>query len=110
MAKLEADLKDNSEKLSTIKSESEKTLYTLSEMQVTLSEKNQQISAANNSIEDLQLKMTTLTETIEGFRAREETLTTELQNAKKLVDDAGASFNELKNSVELWAEHLVEAA
>jgi chromosome segregation ATPase len=110
MTKLEADLKANGEELSKFKSEREKVLYDLTEMQVTIAEKDKKLIAANNSIEDLTLKLATLSKTLDDLRTRERTLTTELQNQKGLVEEATFAHGEYKKGVEIWTEKLVDVA
>nr|XP_020157212.1 tropomyosin-like [Aegilops tauschii subsp. strangulata] len=90
--KLEVDLEKHSKEVSTLKSDRDKTAYTLAELQVTISDKTKQLSAANDSIADLKLKLTTLEESLEGSRAREKTLAKDLQDEKKLLESAAATY------------------
>nr|XP_020173132.1 myosin-14-like [Aegilops tauschii subsp. strangulata] len=68
--KLEEDLENHDKEISKLKSDREKTMYTLAEFQTTISDKTQQLSSANDSIADLKLKLTTLEESLEGSRGR----------------------------------------
>nr|XP_040251879.1 uncharacterized protein LOC120968926 [Aegilops tauschii subsp. strangulata] len=63
--KLEVELEKHSKEVSTLKSDRDKTTYTVAELQVTISEKTKQISTANDSVADLKLKLTTPEETLE---------------------------------------------
>lgn len=110
VAKLEADLEANGKELSALKLEREKALYSLSEMQVTIAEKGKQLSAANDSIKDLTLKLTTLTETLEGARKRELALEKEVQDEKALLQSAATAQNTFRNNVTLWTEALADTA
>ena len=75
MNKLEADLEDHDKEISMLKDNREKTLYDLAEMQTTISEKTKKLSSATESIADLELKLTTLKESLESSRVRKKTLT-----------------------------------
>ena len=78
--KLEADLEDHGKKISTLKAERDKALHSLMEAQVAASEKTQQLTSAKKSIADLELKLTTLKETLETARGHEKTLIKDLPN------------------------------
>ena len=65
MAQLEADLKASGEELAVLKREREKDAHSNSELQVRLAEKGKELSAAKDSNADLELKLTTLTKTLE---------------------------------------------
>jgi hypothetical protein len=107
---LEADLEKHGKEISTLKADRDKTLHTLAEMQTTISGKIKELSAANGSIDDLKLKLTTLEETLEVSRARERTLTTDLQNEKNLLKSAAANYNDFEKGVKIWTERLVDVA
>jgi DNA repair exonuclease SbcCD ATPase subunit len=87
VTKLEADLEANGKELSTLKSEKEKVLHDLSEMQVTIAERGKQLSAANDSIE-----------------------AKELQDEKNLLQSAVAAQNTFRDNVMLWTQSLVDTA
>lgn len=107
--KLEVDFEDH-DKLSTLKAEREKTLYSLAEMQTAMSDKIKQLSSANDSIADSRLKLTTLKETLETVRARERVLIKDLQNEKNLLKSAAAIYNDFEKGVKIWTECLVDVA
>ena len=54
---LEMDLEKLDKEISTLKGDIEKTLYDLAEMQTTISDKTKLLSKANESIDDLRLKL-----------------------------------------------------
>ena len=51
-----------------------------------------------------------LEETLEISRARERTLTTDLQNEKNLLKSAAANYNDFEKGVKIWTERLVDVA
>jgi hypothetical protein len=108
-AKLEADLKVNGERLSTLESERAKVTHTLAEMQVTISKKTELLAAANNSIEDLTLKLNTLTGTLKGAKKREKALAKELQKEKNLLQSAVATQNKFRDNVKIFMGRLADA-
>ena len=110
VARLEANLEANGKELSALKLDREKALYSLSEMQVTIAEKGKQLSAANDSIKDLTLKLTTLTETLEGARKRELALEKEIQDERALLQSTATAQNTFRSNVTLWTEALVNTA
>jgi hypothetical protein len=110
MAKLETDLKANGDRLSTLESERAKVTHTLAEMQVTIAKKNDLLAAANDSIEDLKLKLTTLKESLDNAVKREKLLATELQKEKSLLQDAVATHRKLRENVGIFTDRLASAA
>nr|XP_020201662.1 myosin-3-like [Aegilops tauschii subsp. strangulata] len=78
---LGADLEKHSKEVVMLKSDRDKTVHTLASLQDTISNKTKLLFEANDSIDDLKLKLTTLEETLAGSRALEKTL------AKKLKDE-----------------------
>jgi hypothetical protein len=82
----------------------------LAELQTTISDKTQQISATNDSIADLKLKLTTLEESLEGSRAREKTLAKDLKDEKLLLASAAATHNDYVDGVKIWTERLIDVA
>jgi hypothetical protein len=108
--KLEAELEKHRKEVSTLKSDRDKTVYTLVELQVTISDKTKLLSEANDSIADLKLKLTTLEESLKGSRAREKTLAKDLKDEKLLLASAAATHNDFVEGVNLWTKCLIDAA
>ena len=71
MAQLEADLKASGEELAALKREREKDAAAHGELQGRLAEKGKELSAAKDSNTDLELKLTTLTKTLDGAKEQE---------------------------------------
>jgi hypothetical protein len=109
-AKLEADLRATGERLSTLESERKKVTHTLAEMQITVAKKNDLLSAANDSIEDLKLKLTTLEERLDDARKREELLAAALQKEKSLLQNAVATHGKFRENVGIFTDRLADAA
>jgi len=108
--KLEADLEDHGKKISMLETKRDKALHSLMETQVAASEKTQQLTFAKESIADLELKLTTLKETLETARGRERTLIKDLQNEQELLKSAAAAHNDHVSGVQIWTEKLVDIA
>jgi hypothetical protein len=103
------DLEEHGNELSTLKGDREKTLHTLAEMQVAMSDKTKQLSSANDAIADLRLKLSTLEKSLEDSRAREKALSKDLQDEKNLLKSAAATQVDYEKWVEIWTERLVDA-
>ena len=71
VAQLEADLKASGEELAALKREREKDAAAHGELQGLLAERSKELSAAKDSNADLELKLATLTQTLDGARERE---------------------------------------
>jgi septal ring factor EnvC (AmiA/AmiB activator) len=108
--KLEADLEEHGKELSTLKGDREKTLHTLAEMQVAMSDKTKQLSSADDAIADLRLKLDTLEKSLEDSRARERALSKDLQDEKNLLKSATAAQVDYEKGVTIWTERLIDAA
>jgi hypothetical protein len=108
--RLEADLVDHCKELSSLKADREKTLYSLAEMQTTISDKTKKPTSANESIADLNLKLTTLEKSLEDGKAREKALIKDLRNEKDLLKSAAATYNDFEKGVKIWTERLVDVA
>ena len=107
---LEATLEEHGKRITALEAEREKTLHSLSEMQVAMSEKIQQLASANNSIEDLKLKLTTLQKSLEAARAHEKTLAKELHAEQELLKNAYATHQDYVTGTEVWTARLVDVA
>ena len=92
--KLEADLEKHGKEISMHKSDRGKTLYTFMEMQTNISKKTKELSSANDSVADLELKLTTLKESLEISMGNEKTLAKILKDEKDLLESAAATYND----------------
>src|SRR3954469_19692198 len=110
VAQLEADLKASGEELAALKRERGKDAYSHSELQAGLAEKGKELSAAKDSNVDLELKLTTLTKTLDGAREQEVALKEEIKADKALLESAAAAQNTFRETVEHWTEGLVNVA
>ena len=106
----EADLAKLSKELSTLKDDREKTLYDLAEMQTTISDKTKLLSKANESIDDLKLKLGSQEKMVLESKAREQILAKDLVDEQLLLRTAASSHNKLMESMKLWTSHLVDVA
>ena len=110
VAQLEADLKVGGEELAALKLEREKDALAHGELQGQLSEKGKELRAARNSNADLELKLATLTETLDGAKKREADLKKDIKANEALLARAAETQNLLRDTVELWTEGLVNIA
>ena len=110
MEKLELELEELKKEISKLTEDRDTANRTLADLQVTISDKTKLLSEANDSIADLKLKLTTLEETLEGSRAREKTLAKDLQEEKKLLESAAATYNDYVKGVGIWTERLIDVA
>jgi septal ring factor EnvC (AmiA/AmiB activator) len=92
-----------------LKGDREKTLHSLAEMQVAMSDKTKQLSSANDAIADLRLKLNTLEKSLEDSRAREKALSKDVQDEKNLLKSAAAAQVDYEKGVTIWTERLVDA-
>ena len=76
----------SAEKVAALILEREKDAHTNSELQVSLSKRGDELKAAKDSIEDLELKVSTLKDSLDAARARETKLKEELRKERTLVD------------------------
>ena len=91
MAQLEADLKASGEELAALKREREKDAYTHGELQGRLAERTKELNAAKDSNADLELKLTTLTKTLDGAREQEVALKEKIKADEALLASAAAA-------------------
>lgn len=108
--KLEEDLAGGYKEIATLKDVAQKVTHTLGELQTRLSSKNQELSKATDAAEDLKTKLATLEENLESGKTREAILVKDLEKAQIHLTDAETKFNQLKNSLALWTEGLVDTA
>ena len=85
MEKLELELDEHRKEVSMLKSNRDKTVDTLAELQAAISGKTKLLSEGNESIADLKLKLSTLEETLMESRAREKSLAKDLEDEKLLL-------------------------
>ena len=109
MAQLEADLKASGEELAALKREREKDAAPHGELQGLLTERSKELSAAKDSNADLELKLATLTQTLDGTREREVALSEKIKADEALLANAAAAHDTFKETVEHWTEGLVDA-
>ena len=100
MAQLEAYLKASGEELAALKREREKDAYTLGELQGRLVEKGKELSAAKDSNTDLELKLATLTKTLDGAREQEAAFKKQIKADEALLASAAATQNTFRENVE----------
>ena len=110
VVQLEADLKARDEELAALQREREKDAHAHSELQGRLVEKGKELSAAKDSNADLELKLATLTQTLDGAKEREVALKEEIKANEALLTRAAKTQNTFRETVELWTEGLVNIA
>ena len=79
-------------------------------MQTTISDKTKLLSKANESIDDLKLKLGSQKKMLLESKAREQILAKDLEDEQLLLQTAVTSHNELVESTKLWTSHLVDVA
>src|SRR3954466_3059978 len=104
VAQLKTDLRASGEELVALKHEREKDAYTFGELQGHLAEKIKELGAAKDSNADLELKLTTLTKTLDGVREQEVALKKEIKADKALQESIAATQNTFREGVEHWTE------
>ena len=80
------------------------------QLEADLAEKGKELSAAKDSNADLELKLTTLTKTLDGAKEQETALKEEIKADKALLESVAATQNAFRENVEHWTESLVSAA
>ena len=110
VAQLEAGLKESGEELATLKREREKDALTLGELQGLLAERSKELSTAKDSNADLELKLATLTQMLDGAREQEAALAEKVKADEALLASAAAAQNTFRENVERWTEGLVDVA
>ena len=110
MAQLEADLKASGEELAALKREREKDAHAHGELQGRLVEKGKELSAAKDSNTDLELKLATLTQTLDDAKEREKTLSEKVKADEALLASIAVTQNSFRETVEHWTEGLVNIA
>ncbi len=100
VAQLEADLKASGEELAELKREREKDATAHGELQGRLAERSKDLSAAKDSNADLELKLVTLTQTLDDAREREVALSEKIKPNEALLASATAAQNSFRENVE----------
>ena len=83
---------------------------TLADVHVAISDKDKLLTEANDSINDLKLKLDGLEGKLSEAGAREETLNKALEDNKRLRNDDAAEHKDYAKSVNLWISRLVDIA
>ena len=104
VAQLEADLKASGEELAVLKRKREKDAAAHGELQGLLAERSKELSAAKDSNADLELKLATLTQTLDGAREREVALSEKVKADEALLANAAAAHDAFRETVEHWTE------
>ena len=79
-------------------------------MQTTISDKTKLLSKANESIDDLKLKLDSQEKMLSESHACEQILAKDLADEQLLLWTAASSHNKLVESMKLWTSHLVDVA
>nr|XP_020186347.1 autophagy-related protein 23-like [Aegilops tauschii subsp. strangulata] len=108
--KLELEREELKEEISKMKKDRDMTAHTLAELQVTISNKTQLLSKANDSIDDLKLKLGTLEGTLSEVTTREGTLSKAVGSARQLRQDDATAHKDYVDNVNLWIGRLVDVA
>ena len=88
-------MKVSAEKVAALILEREKDAHTNSELQVSLSQRGDELKAAKDSIEDLELKVSTLRDSIDAAKLREDKLKEELRKERTLVDSVNKASEQI---------------
>ena len=85
VTQLEADATRKNEELAALQRDREKDARAHGDLQVQLSEKIKELNAAKDSSADLELKLATLTETLDAAKKREDILRKDLKGNEELL-------------------------
>ena len=96
VAQLEADLRASGEELATLKREREKDAAAHGELQGLLAERSKELSAAKDSNADLELKLATLTQTLDAAKEREVTLSEKIKADEALLASIAITQNSFR--------------
>ena len=108
--KPELEQEELKEEISKLTKDKDMANRTLADLQVTISDKTKLLSEANDSINDLKLKLDGLEGTLSEVRAREETLNKALESERQLRKDDAAAHKDYVDSVNLWISRLIDVA
>nr|XP_045089228.1 uncharacterized protein LOC120973986 [Aegilops tauschii subsp. strangulata] len=107
---LELEREELKKKVSALTEERDTANRTLADAQVAISDKAKLLSKANDSINNLKLKLDGLEGKLSEAGAREDTLNKALEDEKWLRRDDAAEHKEYTKSVNLWISRLVDVA
>nr|XP_020166368.1 myosin heavy chain, striated muscle-like [Aegilops tauschii subsp. strangulata] len=110
VAKLNEDLAGSAKEVEALKEEARQAELHLADVQSQLSSKTQSLEAANSNISDMTARIGSLEQSAESLESQQQQLSKELENAKRLRQDAE---DKVKNQVDmsnLWIKSLVDVA
>ena len=110
VARLEAKIGKSGEEIAALKHEREKDAAAHGELQGLLAERSKELSAAKDSNADLELKLATLTQTLDTAKEREVALSEKIKADKALLASIAVTQNSFRETVEHWTEGLVNIA
>ena len=100
MAQLEANIGKSGEELAALKREPEKDAAAHGELQGLLAERGKELSTAKNSNADLEVKLATLTQTLDNAKEREKTLSEKVKADKALLESIAVTQNSFRDTME----------
>ena len=107
---LELEREELKKEISKLAEDKDTADCTLADLQVAISDKAKLLSEANDSINDLKLKLDGLEGALSKARAREATLNKALETEKQLRSDDAAAHKDYMGSVNLWISCLIDVA
>ena len=110
MKELELEREELKKVVSELTKERDTANRSLADAQATVSDKAKLLSEANDSINDLKLKLDGLEGKLSEARAREETLNKALEDERQLKKDDAAAHKDYVDSVNLWTGRLIDVA
>nr|XP_020186146.1 coiled-coil domain-containing protein 157-like [Aegilops tauschii subsp. strangulata] len=108
--KLELEREELKKKILELTEERDTANRAPADSQVTIFDKAKLLSEANDSINDLKVKLDSLEGKLSEAGAREETLNKALEDNKRLRNDDAAEHKDYAKSVNLWISRLVDIA
>ena len=82
----------------------------MAQLEADLAKKGKELSAAKDSNADLELKLTTLTKTLDVAREKEVALKEKIKAEEVMLASAAVTRNTFRENVEHWTEGLVNVA
>ena len=110
MKKLEREREELKKKVSELTEERDTANRPLADAQFAISDKAKLLSEANDSINDLKLKLDGLDGKLSEAGAREETLNKALEDEKRQRSNVAAEHEDYAKSINLWISRLVDVA
>ena len=108
--KLELELGQLKTEILALMEERDTDNRTLADSQVAIFDKAKLLSEANDSINDLKLKLDGLEGTLSEVRAHEETLNKDLESERQLRKDDAAAHKDYVDIIKLWTGRLIDVA